>query len=68
MASSYRKQNSLDNFLDISLFFSDNVNGVLLFFQGYTVSLLKDNKDNVMFLTLILEIFMVNLRQRVNQF
>ena len=42
-----QETNSLDNFLDINLFFSDNVNGVLLFFQGYTVSLLKDNKENV---------------------
>ena len=31
----------------VSCFFSDNIGGALLFFQGYTVSLLKDNKRNI---------------------
>ena len=39
--------NSFDVFFDKNFFFSDNIGGALLFFQGYTVSLLKDNKRNI---------------------
>ena len=39
--------NSFDVFFDNNSFFSDNIGGALLFFQGYTVSLLKDNKRNI---------------------
>ena len=39
--------NSFDVFFDNNFFFSDNIGGALLFFQGYTVSLLKDNKRNI---------------------
>ena len=40
------ESNCFDVFLDNDLFFSDNTNGALLFLQGYTISLLKDNETN----------------------
>ena len=39
--------NSFDVFLNIDFFFSDNSNGAILFFQGYTISLLKDDSKNI---------------------
>ena len=38
------ESNCFDVFLDDDLFFSENTNGALLFLQGYTISLLKDNE------------------------
>ena len=58
-----KETKSFDVFFDNNFFFSDNVGGALLFFQGDSVSLLKDNKrikGIFIFLTPMVEIILMS--------
>ena len=42
-----KETNSFDVFVDINIFFRNDIVGALLFFNDYTVSFLKDDKKNI---------------------
>ena len=47
MASFEKEINSFDVSFDNNFFFRNNIGGALLFFQGYSVLLLRDIKRNI---------------------